>query len=113
MNNWLLSQVKEGMAVVDANGDHIGTVKSVYFGGDSEQMNRNDPYQNTFADFIARAFAVEPDIPETLRNRMEQEGFIVVDRTLAIDPYVLPEQVHMVSDNSIILRTAVDELLTR
>jgi hypothetical protein len=66
MDNWMLEQLHQGMTVYDANGNCIGTVKSVFWGGRPDH---------------------DPTLPKSLENRLRREGVIVVDRPMARDPY--------------------------
>jgi hypothetical protein len=103
MDNWLLEQIRQGMIVYDANGDEVGKVKSVFFGGRPD----HDP---TLLEELARVFEVQKDLPESLENRLRRDGFVVVDRSMARDPYVFPDQIAVVSGDEITLRAGVDDL---
>ncbi|MCL4876737.1 MAG: hypothetical protein KJ064_08770 [Anaerolineae bacterium] len=89
MDNWMLEHIHQGMTVYDANGYRIGTVKSVFLGGRPDH---------------------DPTLPKSLENRLRREGFIVVDRPMARDPYIFPDQIAMVSGEDITLQAEVDEL---
>lgn len=83
-SNELLGRIREGMSVVDANGDDIGKVDEIRMGDpgavtvEGQEMDRS----NTIVDDAAVAFGARadgPDVPEPFRSELMREGYIKVD----------------------------------
>jgi hypothetical protein len=66
-NSWL---IREGMEVVDAADERVGTVRRVYRGG-------SDPSAATVAG--GAALDDLPDEPVGLRDRLATSGFVEID----------------------------------
>ncbi len=121
----ILQRVRTGMIVYDRNDQRVGTVADMYFGSSSERANEEgtgaataqnpDARDNTLFDDFARAFALNEQIPETLRARLLRSGFLRTDAPglLGRDKYVLPEQIADVSTERVRLNVTRDELIRR
>jgi hypothetical protein len=121
----LLRNIHEGMEVFDSNGDKVGTVDDLYFGADSDDMARHgagaatapDPSMRseTLVEDIADALFGNDNLPEEMRQRLLNNGFIRVDGSgfLASDLYVLPEQIASVDDDDVHLNVTREGLLKR
>lgn len=121
MNNALskteLTHIKEGMKVLDVNGDKVGKVDSVRFGDENYEqpgvettkVNYGDN-EDTYIDIIAQVY--DPiDIPEEIQARMYRHGFLSIDSGfLKKDRYVLLSDVARISEDEVYLSIAKDEL---
>lgn len=112
-----LTQIQEGMQVIDVNGDKVGKVDSVRFGDEDYQQpgaETNEGYfdanQDTYIDIVAQVF--DPiDVPEEIQARMYRHGFLGVDTgLLKKDRYVLMDKVSHIRDNEIHLSITKDDL---
>jgi hypothetical protein len=121
-----LSDVREGMEVHDSQEHKIGTVREIYFGADSDEMKNHgagaatapDPSlrKDSLVDDLARGiFDADADVPEEMRQRLINEGFLRIDSAGLFkgDRYVLPEQIARVHENHIHLNVPYDTLLKR
>lgn len=112
-----LRLIREGMAVYDRAGDKIGTVEQVHFGPDDEYgRGAAEPASvrdrdESLIDTIAEVFAPN-DMPEAVRSRLLQQGFIRVDATglFAADRYITPDQIAQVAGDRVVLRVSREEL---
>jgi hypothetical protein len=94
-----LAQVREGMDVVDAAGEKLGTVRQVYFGGEdlSEATVTGDSVLN--------------DVPAGLRGRLAAAGFVeIATGFLQANRYATGEQVAAVGADGVRLAVGKDEL---
>lgn len=97
--NEALVQVREGMAVVDADGEPLGTVRQVYLGGEdlSETAVAEDSVLN--------------DVPDRLRARLAASGFIEIGAgLLRANRYATGAQVAAVGADGVRLAVGKDEL---
>lgn len=98
-SNKALAQIREGMAVIDAGGEKVGTVRQVYLGGEdlSETAVAGDSVLN--------------DVPAGLRGRLAASGFIEIGTgLLQANRYATGEQVAAVETNTVRLSVGKDEL---
>lgn len=122
----ILKSIHNGMDVLDSKGDKIGTVDDVYFGADSDEMQRHgagaatapDPSirKNDLVTNVARAvFDDNDDLPEEMRQRLLNNGYIRLDTAglFASDRYILPEQIARIQEDHVHLTAAKDELLKK
>ena len=94
-----LAQVREGMDVVDAAGEQLGTVRQVYFGGEdlSEAAVPGDSALN--------------DVPSGLRGRLAAAGFLeIATGFLQANRYATGEQVAAVGADGVRLAAGKDAL---
>jgi hypothetical protein len=124
MTDSVLTHVREGMGVYDANDHYLGKVERLYMGASSPTENElgegaatapnPDLRDDTLVDDIAKVFAPD-DLPEVLRNRLLHNGFIRIDSAglFAADRYVLPDQIAGVSGDRVRLKVSRDELIKR
>ena len=110
-----LSQVREGMHVVDAAGQDVGRVEMVQM-GDPEAATtagNEEMRPQPFAD-IAQALGgeTEPDVPEPLRSRLVRDGYLKVDGPHLVDSdrYVPASYVRGVTDDRVRLSARKEEL---
>jgi hypothetical protein len=121
----VLKSIREGMEIHDSQEHKIGTVKEVYFGASSDEMKPHgagaatapspDLRDDTLVDDIARGIFSADDVPEEVRQRLINEGFVRVDPTGLFkgDRYVLPEQIARVHEGHVHLNVKIDDLLKR
>lgn len=141
----LLNRIEEGMEVFDAAGDKIGTVEGLFFGANSDLVERevddvDDDADGTLdrmyypgtdeplsdgqpvpavgpelpeLDDVAEALGGESDIPEVLRKRLLQHGFIRIDSAglFAGDRFAMPDQIRAVDAEGVRLSVAASELI--
>jgi hypothetical protein len=116
-SNELLGRIREGMSVVDANGDDIGKVDEIRMGDpaaatvEGQEMDRN----STIVDDAATAFGARedgPDVPEPFRSELMREGYIRVDGKgwIDTDRYLRSADIADVVDNTVRLRVAKEAL---
>lgn len=100
--NELLALIREGMEVVDAADERVGTVRRVYRGG-------SDPSAATVAG--GAALDDLPDEPVGLRDRLATSGFVEIDTgPLGTDRYATGEQVAALEDGGVRLAVGRDTL---
>lgn len=76
-----IAMVREGMKVVDAAGDDVGTVRQVRMGDPdavTTQGQETDTRDNLLTD-LAEALVGDDDLPETYRNELMRVGYIQID----------------------------------
>lgn len=118
-----LAQITEGMKVYDRLNNEIGTVERVQMSDDNPatvQVEATEPAplnerDDSFLDNLAEVFAPDDELPEELRERLLQEGFIRIDSAglFAADRYVMGDQITSVADNKVMLKVSKDELIER
>ena len=80
MTNRALELIETGMMVVDAEGKEVGRVEYFELGYGDEEVP-NDSLPDVFRSGAAAANdrAGEPQLPEPVRTRFRQHGFLKVD----------------------------------
>ena len=118
----ILEHVHEGTKVFDANNRELGTVDRVFLGEQDAhapttvQSATLIPSPNLAPDFpigvLQRVFG-QDELPETLRNRLLQHGFVHVNVPGLLRPnrYVLPDQITQVTNEGIVLKATKEELI--
>lgn len=119
MHTNVLQSIHEGMTVVDAANDEIGTVEFVKLvdtdpvTGEPVAADGDDPEARnpTLMDTIAEAFGAD-EVPDVVRERLLQSGFIRMDADglFASDRYVLPEQIAGVMGGRVQLNVKMSDL---
>ena len=119
----LLSRIHKGMEVYDLTGEKVGEVKDLYFGADSGSREEYSAgaasapspqiKDNGLVEDIAKALGGEPNIPEELRERLLNNGYILVEGEglFGADRYILTEQIARVHDDHVHLRVARRDLI--
>jgi hypothetical protein len=109
--------VREGMAVVDAAGQPVGTVDVISMGDPEAATDRGSELQprGDILSAAARALGdarTEPDVAEPLRSRLIRHGFLKVDGPdlLDTDRYVGADQIASVVGDAVTLRVRRGEL---
>ncbi len=76
-------RIGEGMPVYDRDGEAVGTVKTVYLGGASDEaieraLNPEKAPPTPAGEKVSTAFEAD-EIPKELRARFMKQGYIVVE----------------------------------
>ncbi len=101
------TQLKEGMKVFDVNAEEVGTVEYVHF-GDTTELNGAD----SLIHKIAESLTTPDHLPDEVRSRLQQEGYIKVDTSLFKSSRLASmDQVARVGDHEIHLTVAKEELV--
>jgi hypothetical protein len=118
-----LRHIEEGMKVFDRERHEIGKVEYVQFGDDDPETpevesaapSTLDRRDRTLVDDIAMAFTAGDDLPEELRLKLLEQGFVRIDANglFAADRYVTPEQIDSVSGDGLVLNVTKDELIKK
>ena len=118
-------RIGEGMPVYDRDGVVVGTVKTVYLGGASDEaieraLNPEQAPPTPAGATVSTAFEAD-DIPKELRARFMKEGYMVVESPdlTGIRGYLGPQQIEGVFPQEtegaftdvVRLRVTRDELL--
>jgi len=98
------------MQVVDQHGANIGVVERVYRGlplailGTTDTMHVKAIEQEVFGS---------DQLPEMLRTRLLEQGFLRVDRPglRAVDCYLMPEQIDRIESSRVYLRIPLDRTI--
>ena len=108
-----LSDVREGMTVVDALGEELGTVAEVRMGDPEAVTTRGqEPEQGDDLLSTARGIWSGPGLPDEERARLLRVGFLRVDRTLSKDLYAAGDEVHRVDGEMVRLSVPADRLVS-
>ncbi len=108
-----LAQIREGMSVVDANGDDVGKVSYVKM-GDPEAMTTMGQEMDTGGFLTGGLFGGgdQPDVPEPFRSELIRDGFVRIDSKgfFGSDRYVTPNHIATVSGDTVTLNVMRDNL---
>ena len=92
-------RIGEGMPVYDRDGEAVGTVKTVYLGGASDEaieraLNPEQAPPTPAGETVSTAFEAD-DIPRELRARFMKHGYLVVEGPdiTGTRGYLGPEQI--------------------
>ena len=115
-------RIGEGMPVYDRDGEAVGTVKTVYLGGASDEaieraLNPEQAPPTPAGETVSTAFEAD-DIPKELRARFMKQGYLVVEGPdiTGTRGYLGPEQIEGVFTQELeggTIRDAVRLRLTR
>ncbi len=119
MNQSPLQLVREGMDVYDRSGDKVGTVSDVQLGVSSDQIEAGGAGSSpsgrrdgSLVDTIADVFAPDDDVPEVVRNRLRQHGFIRIGGgVFGSDRYAMGDQIASIRGDDVLLAIDGDELI--
>ncbi len=105
----LPQHINNGMPVYDREGQVVGTVEMVYFGGASETAVE-------VSEHHSRGFDTD-NVPEELRSRLMRQGYFILDgpEVTGVQRYVLPEQIEGIFTEEIegVIKEAVRLRLSR
>jgi len=113
--NQLIDQVREGMRVLDATGEEVGTVEYVSMGDPAAvTVGADAPPEGGFLQGLAEAFGAgtEPAVPEPLRSRLLRAGFIKIDGKgwIDTDRYVMASMITSVASDTVRLNANRNEM---
>ena len=77
--NKILQDVKQGMQVVDANGEDVGNVEFVHFTDPGAATNEPEPAEGGLIQKFVEAFTGESDDDE-MDERLRRQGYIRIDK---------------------------------
>ena len=115
-----LRNVEEGMRVFDRDKREIGKVEYVQFGDDDPETVEVEsvkpsrpPLRDSLMANIAEVFAPADEIPEEVRRKLLQQGFVRLDADglFQADRYITPEQIDSVSGDGLTLNVTIDQLV--
>lgn len=112
-----------GMKVLDKDRHEIGEINDLRFPENATDPDiqpaeldagDRDPRPKGILGEIAEAFR-EDDMPEALRERLLNEGYIRIDSAapFTADRFALPSQIASASGDEVVLNIGKDELITR
>ena len=111
----VMAQVREGMAVVDAAGERVGTVEYVQM-GESEAATPQGNVERSGsllqgAGIVGLSNEAAPDVPAPIRAQLLREGFLKVNAPwLAADRYVRSDLIGSVDQDTVRLTVPKDQL---
>ena len=106
----IFKTIEKGMPVLqESDKEKIGTVEYVKFGEGEGTVDL--PEINTITQALAEVVDPKRNYPEEVYQRLYSEGFLVVDRGLKSDIYVLSSQVLHVVDGEVHVNVDEDSLL--
>ena len=114
----LLDQVSEGMVVVDAAGERVGTVEYVRMGDpQAVTVQGNEPDAPGLIGAIGMAVGGderEPDVAGPQRSQLRRSGFVKVDGPglFGADRYVRGDRIARVAGDTVTLAVRRDQLPT-
>ncbi len=102
----VINQVREGMRVVDATGEELGTVEYVQMGDPDAVTVQDDPVREP-GDLVQAFFGEgEPDVPEPLRSWLLRFGYINEDGPgwIDTDRYVTTDLIRSIAGDTVTLK---------
>ena len=121
----VLKNIHNGMTVYDSENKKIGTVKDFYFGASSDEMQEHgtgaatapDPSfpEDKLVEDVAEAFVGVDDIPEEMRKRLLNEGFIRINTSglFTSDRFAMTDEIERVAGENVYLNVPQDGLLKK
>jgi hypothetical protein len=110
----LITQVSEGMRVIDADGAEVGVVDLVRL-SDIDAVTVQAPVDGSAVSDLAGSTEVEePDVPADVAARLLRKGYLKVDGEEPFDVavYVEADQIEDVRDNVVQLNVGMEDLIT-
>lgn len=106
----IFDNIKKDMPVLqESDKEKIGTVEFIKFGEGDGAVDL--PEIDTIVEMLTEAVNFQSDYPKEVYERLYAEGFLVVERGLKPDVYVLASQVVHVVDGEVHVNVDEDELL--
>lgn len=108
-----IAGVREGMRVVDADGNEVGKVDEVQLGDPEAASTHGEGRPSDgFMEGIASAFTdTGPDVHPQLAARLTRTGYVKVDPGLGRkDRFAAADQVQRVADDVVYLTVGEDQL---
>jgi len=122
----VLKNIHKGMAVYDSANKKFGKVRDYYFGASSDEMRPHgagaatapDPSlrDDSLIEDVAEAIVDgTDDLPEELRQRLINEGFIRIetDGLFSSDRFAIADEIEQVVEDSVYLNVPRDALLKK
>lgn len=113
-HNPTLARVQSGMAVLDRDGESIGTVSAVQM-GDPSAITTRGQVDDTGGplEVIARAFGAGENVPPQFADKLLRTGYLKVDRpgVLGGHVYVPADEVATVQGATVRLTSTRDTLV--
>lgn len=110
-----ITTVREGMTVVDSDGETVGSVVDVRMSdtGVTTAEGQGAPGGHGVLGAIADAFGAGPDLPEPARERLVREGYLRVDAAgvFSGDRYVGADEIARVTGDTVHLTVRGHHLL--
>ncbi len=112
----LIARVREGMLVRDADGNELGTVDYIQMGNPDAVTPRGTTAapDDLFTVAVKSIFGGQADVPEPKRSQLLRYGFVRVDGPdlSDTDRFIRSDQIKDVSEDTVWLRVAKDQLTT-
>lgn len=113
-----LAAVREGMTVVDANGDEVGTVEYVKMGDPEAVTTQGEEIDTTDGGLVADLAGAftggggEPDVPKPFRSQLLRQGFVKVGGKgwFGKDRYFMPHRIARVGGDTVALNVTKDAI---
>jgi len=112
-----LSEIREGMTVIDAAGEEIGKVAFVKMGDPQAATTVGQGMDSRGEDLVGVAVDLfggdnEPNLPEAQRASFLRSGFLKIDcgGLFATDRYVSASQISGVSNDAVRLSATKEQL---
>lgn len=114
-NSGPIEGVREGMEVVDYNGDKVGKVDRVQMGDPgAATVDTGDADRGGFLNDLGDVFGFgdDPDLPETLRNRLMRVGYLKLDGNWLTGSgrYISAKNIAQVSGDTVHLSVTKNQL---
>ena len=111
----LIGTITEGMTVLDADGQQVGTVEYVGMGDPSADTTRGNMPQVGMLEAVADSLTggqPEPDVAAPLRDQLLRYGFVKVDGPglFHTNRYVRSDHIASVTGNTVTLTVRKDDL---
>ena len=108
-----LAHIREGMTVIDTNGDEVGKVSYVKM-GDPEAMSTMGEEMDTGGGLLGGFLGGDdtPDVPDPFRSELIRDGFVRVDTKgfFGADRYLTPNTIGTVSSDTVTLTVTRDSI---
>jgi hypothetical protein len=110
-----IAQVREGMTVVDAAGEELGTVEHVKMGNPEAATTGGNAqgYTDPVIEIAATAFGAGADVPEPKRSQLLRYGFIRIDGAGLSDSdrFVRSDKIQRVVGSTVYLTASKSQLV--
>lgn len=107
-----IEDVHEGMKVVDADGEELGTVAEMKMGDAAAvtSAGQQGPRQDDLISTFARGIWDGSDVPEQAAERLIRLGYVRVDVKMAPDRYAAADLIERVDGDVVHLNVGKDAL---
>jgi hypothetical protein len=111
VSNRVLNLVREGMRVVDVDGEEVGKVADLKMGDpEAATVGADQPEPGVFIPLLGHG---EPDVPEPLHSQLLRVGYVKVDGKGWIDKdrYLTANVIGRVAGDTVYLTVDKDRLM--